>query len=503
MEGRTSRTPAVIGLDVGTSAVKGLLAGEDGPLARVRRGYLLDVGANGRVELDADMVWRAVAGAIRRLGRVARDQRREIVAICCGGSGDEAVWVDDAGAPVAPVPMSLDRRSIVAGAALGGTMSDQAFIERTGLPPHDAYPLTRLAWLQLARPELASRVRHLWAWPEFVAARLGVPPVAEPTLAARSGAFDVVGGRWDEELLASVGVDAAVFPPLAPTGSVIGLVPGEIARRLGLGAGVAVVAGGFDQAMATLGARITAPGIAHLGAGSWEALTLALRVPAFSLVPRGFSVGPTVAADVPWSAMGSSIGGAAIAWIGGFAGATGSARGRATRRAIALAARAPDEPTGLIVQPDLDGGGPALADGRPGGVVAGLRLDVDAGRLARAMLEGIALTVADRLEVLSEIQSVSEMRVTGAGAREQRWLQLRADVTGVAVRGISPIDAGAVAAVALAMEATLPGASVGSALDSIVRLGPLVEPRPDHHGRYAEIRATRARLRSALTRPRR
>ncbi len=498
MEQPTPRTPAVIGLDVGTSAVKGLLVGSDGVLARVRRGYLLDVGAEGRVELDANDVWQAVTSAIRRLAQVAAEDRHAVVAVCCGGSGDEAVWVDEAGTPVAPVPMSLDRRSVVARSTLGGTMSDEAFMERTGLPAGDAYPLTRLAWLRLARPEVASRVRHLWAWPEFVAARLGVLPVAEPTLAARSGGFDVVGGVWDAELLASVGVDAGVFPSLAPTGSVVGFVPGAIARRLGLDGRVSVVAGGFDQAMATLGARVTGPGIAHLGAGSWEALTVALHAPAFGLVTSGFSVGPTIAADVPWSAMGSSMGGAAARWIGGLAGASDRASARATRRAMALAAGAPDEPTGLVVLPDLDGGGPKLVDGGPGAVIAGLRLDVDARQIARGVLEGIALTVADRLEVLAAIEPVAEIRVTGAGAREHRWAQLRADVTGLPVRAVSPLDAGAAAAAALALAATIPGETVPTVLDSIVRLGSLVEPRPEQHRRYAEIRASRARLRGAL-----
>jgi xylulokinase len=261
---------------------------------------------------------------------------------------------------------------------------------------------------------------------------------------------------------------------------------------------VTVVAGGFDQAMATLGANVTEPGIAHLGTGSWEAMTIAIRAPDFGLVPLGFSVGPTVGASVAWSAMGSSIGGAAMAWIGRLAGASGTAMGRGTRRAGVLAAAAPDEPTGLVVLPDLDGSGPALLDAASGGIVAGLRLDIDAARLARGVLEGIALTVADRLAVLAGIEPVSEIRVTGAGARDARWAQLRADVTGIPVRAVSPIEAGATAAAALALAAAVPGASVGSALDSLVRLGPIVEPRADQHRRYEEIRAKRALLRVAL-----
>src|SRR4051794_16465467 len=123
------RRPAVIGLDVGTSALKGLAAGPAGSLAAARRGYRLDIGADGRVELDAEVVWRAVRAVIRALTVDAEAAGHRVVAVCCGGSGDEVVWVDDRDRPVAPVLMSLDRRTVAEGADFIKTIRQQAFIE--------------------------------------------------------------------------------------------------------------------------------------------------------------------------------------------------------------------------------------------------------------------------------------------------------------------------------------------------------------------------------------
>lgn len=486
--------PAVIGIDVGTSAVKALLADADGAIRSVRRGYPMDVASGGRVEVDADGVWRAARSAIRALVAEADVHDVGIAAICCGGSGDEAVWLDDGGRPVAPVPMALDRRSDPDGSALAEAVGVRRFITATGLPPSGAYPLARLRWLRRTAPRAAARVRRLLAWPEFVAARLGVDPVAEPTLAARTAGFDVTAGAWDAVLVAASGADAGVLPPLGPTGSIVGTVRPDTARSLGLGHGVAVVAGGFDQAMATRGAGITRPGIAHLGAGSWEALTALTPEPPFGLVARGASIGPAIDADRLWSVMTSAPGATLMAWAGGLGRLVGSGEGTgdAVRRALAAARRSPDRPTDLVVLPDLAGSS---------GAIAGLRLDVDAGRLARGLLEGVAFGIADELDALRATgAAVDEIRITGGGTNDRRWIQLRSDVLGMPVVAVDPPDAGVAAAAALAWAAGVGDRSVQSTLATLVRLGPTVEPRRDHHERYADLRRRRSALVAALAR---
>ncbi|MDQ3129112.1 MAG: FGGY family carbohydrate kinase, partial [Chloroflexota bacterium] len=312
--------PAVIGLDIGTSAVKALLATEAGWIAGARRGYHLDIGAGGRVEVDAEAVWAAARSAIRALAARARAELCSVIAVCAGGSGDEAVWLNARGAVVAPIPMALDTRSEVDGAAFVATVGDARFAGRTLLPPAGTYPLVRLIWLGRVAPRLAADVRVMLAWPEFIAVRLGAEPAAEPSLAARSAAFDPRSGKWDSELLMAAGIDNGTFPRIVPTGSVVGTLGPAIARRLGLADGALIVAGGFDQAMATLGAGATSSRVAHLGLGSWQAITILCERPDPTWSARGISCGPAIGARVGWSAMASSAGGAAQAWLGALAG---------------------------------------------------------------------------------------------------------------------------------------------------------------------------------------
>jgi xylulokinase len=485
------RHAAVLGIDVGTSALKALLADERGSIRAVRRGYRLDVGRDGRVELDADRVWRAARSAIRELAAEASAGRSRVVAICAGGSGDEAVWLDDRGRPVAPIPMALDARAEPDGRRLVEAIGAARYMAMTGLPPSGAYPLPRLAWLRRTAPERAGRVRRLLAWPEFLALRLGVEPVAEPTLAARSGAFDIERGAWSEALLAAAGIPIELFPPVAPIGSIVGTIPAAVADALGLPNGVRVVAGGFDQAMATFGAGVVGPGLAHLGAGSWEALTALRPARSAELVPHGFSVGPAIGAPGQWSAMASWPGAVALGWVGALGRLEASSRPRGSsdvRRALAVAGTARDEPTDVLVLPDVERAS-----------IAGLRIDVDAPILARAVLEGIAFAAAEHLEALGRSGDVvEEVRITGGGRLDPAWLQLRADVLGVPVVAIEPPETGIAAAAALAWAGAVGDRSAAEHVAALVRPGPAIAPRRDVADRYAPMRARWRELRSAL-----
>jgi len=492
---------AVIGLDIGTSVVKGVLIDADGHLvARAARSQAIDIGPGGKVEVDALAVTANARHVISRLAGAGQRSGVTIRAICAGGSGEEAVWVDRAGVPVAPVPLSLDTTDAAAGESLTTAVGADQFRSVTGLPTSGAYPLTRYVGLRAARPDLGARVSRLLAWPEALALDLGVEVMSEPTLAARSGAWRLPergeDGRYEQAFLAAAGASADLFPPLVATGTVSGTIPAVVASAVGLQAGVRLVAGGFDQAMATLGAQITTSGVAHVGVGSWQAMTvLAETRPSVDLVADGFSIGPSIAADGRWSIMASGPGTVVLGWLGRI----GDGPGDPVTRIIALAGRAADAPTGLIVIPDLGGGAPPHPDPVTRGIIAGLGLGDGADRLARALLEGVALGLGERLDRAAAAGlAVGEIRFTGGGARDPRWRRLTADVTGLPVRAVDPPDAGAVAAAALAAAATGVAPDVASALARSVRIGRPIAPRARHHAAYREIAERVAVVRSSI-----
>jgi sugar (pentulose or hexulose) kinase len=196
--------------------------------------------------------------------------------------------------------------------------------------------------------------------------------------------------------------------------------------------------------------------------------------------------------------MGSGPGGVAMSWLGRLGQGDPEL---AARRAFERAAEAPDHPTGIVARPQLMDAASQHPHRDARGVIAGLDLATGPEVIALAMLEGTALDLAARLDRLAAAgHPIHELRVSGGGGRERRWLQLKADATGIPTRSVHPADTGALAAAALAASAVGLAATIDEAVDATLRLGPLLDPRPAHHEAYVVLADRRQGIREALER---
>jgi xylulokinase len=480
---------SLLGIDVGTSAAKGLLIDDQGRvLGQASRGYRMATPHPGWAELSASRVWAAVREVIGALGRVGDASGAPVLAICVGGSGDDVVAVDVRGRPVAPVIMALDQRSVAEGRAVADACGATALYTRTGLWDLATAPLVRFRWLQLHAPASAARVVHLLSWPEWVATRLGLPPVVDPTLAARSLAYDLVfGGYAPAACLAGLAPDELLSPVVA-TGTVVGAIDRRVAPRLGLRDGTRFVVGGFDQAMATLGAGALEPGIAHDGSGSWEALSV--RIARGPIDPRlgqaAWSVGPTAIGSERLELMTSWVGGLALRWVAGLT--TGGMAGDAALRRV-LEHLPPGHARTTAVTDLAAHGPPPLAGGA--GIIAGLDLGTRHEDLVLSVLDGLAHRLRRAVHGLGALGiPVRSIRATGGGARSDRWLQLKADTTGLPIERPSVEQAGAFAAAVLAGSALGVLPPPETAIRELVRVVDRFEPDPSAHA-WHEERAAR------------
>jgi xylulokinase len=489
-------------LDVGTSAVKGIVLDREGRvLARARRSYRLDLPAPGRVELSAERVWSAVAGVIGRLGAGATAGGSPVRALAVSGSGDEVVAVDAAGGPAGPVIIALDTRSAATAQALEARFGEARLYARTGLAAIGMAPLTRLLWLREYQPATAARIRRLLAWPEYVALRLGVEPRAEPTLAGRSLVFDLHTDAYAADILEALDVDQTTFPAIVPTGARIGEVSRIMAGRLGLSGNVAVVAGGFDQAMAAFGAGALDVGTAHVGTGSWEALSAPLGGPLIDEGLRigGWSIGRTVGGSATHAAMTSWVGGAVLHWLARLSSVDRWPTGRAPSLPRLLR-EAPDGPSRLLALTHLAGAS-STYPGFAGGAFVGLDLAASRGEMVAAALESLTFHLRAALDQLERAGiRVNTLRATGGGARSRAWLQRKADVTGRVLERPAIAETGALAAAVLAGAAVDMWPSTADAIRTLTVIDLRAEPRRAYEGHYAERALLHRTLGEALSR---
>ena len=245
---------SLLGLDIGTSACKGLLLGSDGrEIASAIVEHSLMFPRPGWVELSAEATWTDAQDIIRRLAAEATRNGDPVGALAFSVSGDEAVPVDPAGRVLYPCIMSMDSRTAEIARRWGDSADSDMIYRLTGLPAAPNWPLLRLLWLKEHEPQVYASTAQMLCWEDLMIARLTGSAVTDHSLASRTMAFDVGKRDWSGEILALAGIALSVFPPSVPPGTVVGAVAPGPADDLGLGPRVLVVAGGFDQAMAALG----------------------------------------------------------------------------------------------------------------------------------------------------------------------------------------------------------------------------------------------------------
>jgi sugar (pentulose or hexulose) kinase len=215
--------PLAAGLDLGSTSLKVLIADAAGrELCVFERATPWQTRADGATELDADTLMAAVrsllADAGRQLGRLGHAERA-VGAIALSGMGESGLLVDPSGAAVAPAIAWFDGR--------GRTQLDQLpqqirqeFPGRTGLPLGVQVSVVKLLMLRDQGVRLDG-LRWL-GLPEYVAAALGGKPVAEYSLASRTGILDQDTGRPWPQMLTHLGVTADFVPPLVTAGTDIG-----------------------------------------------------------------------------------------------------------------------------------------------------------------------------------------------------------------------------------------------------------------------------------------
>jgi xylulokinase len=458
----TTREPAVIGLDLGTTEVKAGLVTLDGRLlALARSGYDLDLGpAPGRAEQDPGGWWSAVVGAVRAL-RAA--DLAEVTGIAVDGHGPTLVATDARGEATRPAITFLDTRS---------ADEAEALTAATGVRGWSLGGLPAALWVERHEPAVAAGTRwYLSTWEWLVLRLTGV--AAAPLVPDQ-----VVP---DRECVASVGIPTDRLPPPARTGDVVGELTPAAAEALGLRAGTPVIGGTVDAFASYLGAGLLEAGDAYDPGGSaggfgvyWDHM---VEVPGGFVTPAPiegmFSVGAAMAAT-----------GRALEWYrDAVLGDT-----IAIEALLAEAEATPPGADGLVFLPYLAGERSPIWDPDARGVLAGLTLGHGRGHIARAIVEASALAIRHvSAPMLAAGVRVTEMRVCGGPARSPFWNAVKADVTGFPVAVPAVLETAVLGSAILAATGTGAHRDLRAAIAAMTRIVDRIEPRRELEPVYTRV----------------
>jgi xylulokinase len=442
----------LVGLDVGTSGVKGIAVSGDGSvLAVAEEQYPLSTPHPGWAEQDPEDWWRAAQRVLARLPEGP---------VGLSGQMHGLVVLDGSERVLRPAILWNDQRTGAECAEIEERVGLDRLIELTGNRALTGFTAPKLLWLRRHEPETYARIRHVLLPKDYVRLRLTGEHAIDAADASGTLLFDVAGRRWSEEVCDALAVPLEWLPPASES---------------------TVVAGAGDQAAAALGAGIAAPGPVSVVLGTSGVVFAAL--PAYAPAARARVHTFCHAVPGTWHAMGVMLSAAgSAAWLR-------SALGASYGELDAEAERWEPGCEGLSFAPYLAGERTPYADPDARGAFTGLSLRHDRGALWRAMLEGVAFGLRDSLELLRELGVRPEVgRVSGGGARSALWLRIVASALGLPLERMESDEGSAYGAALLAGVRAGVFADAHEAVARCVRLRSVVEPVWDYADAYARFR---------------
>jgi xylulokinase len=461
---------ALIGLDVGTTSVKGLAIDPVGAvLASTETSYPLSTPRPGWAEQDPEDWWRATGDVLGRLtaeaGRAAciglSGQMHGLVAL---GSGDQVLR---------PAILWNDQRTGVESGEIEAVVGLEQLVALTGNRALPGFTAPKLLWMRRHEPDLYGRIERICLPKDYVRLRLCGEWATDVSDASGTVLLDVARRRWSEPVLEQLQIDPSILPPVLESPE----CSGETA------AGVPVAAGAGDQAAGAVGVGVASVGPASIVVGTSGVVFAALE--RYASDARGRVHAFCHAIPGTWHAMGVMLSAAgALQWLHDVTDPSLS-----FDELTAEAERWDPGVEGLTFLPYLAGERTPHPDPDARGAFAGLSLRHDRGALVRAVLEGVAFGLRDGLDLVGELGgAISSGRVSGGGARSDLWLTIIASVLELPLERVR-VDAGAAFGAAL-----LGGVAAGiwpdvrAAVAATVQTTERIEPNPEWVGRYRELR---------------
>jgi xylulokinase len=490
---------AAIGIDVGTSGLKGVVLAEDGTVvATALAAYPLLTPRPGWTEQEPEAWWQAAVEVLHALVEQAKGV--EITGLGLAGQMHGSVFLDADDRVIRPALLWNDARTGEEVRLIEERVGREALRAITGNAASAGFQAPKLLWLKRHEPEAFARLRRLLLPKDFIRLRLTGSAFADIADASGTLLLDLAKRDWSPELLHALEVERAWLPELREGPELAGTVSAEGARATGLRPGLPVVAGGGDNAAAAIGAGAIAAGQGVVSLGTSGTIFVHSGTPiidpsgalnAFAdCVPGGYHVMGVILAA-----------GGALRWYRDQVAAEQRDAAIASGRdpydvILEQADQVPAGAEGLAFLPYLSGERSPHMDASARGAWIGLSLSHDRRHMARALIEGVGFALRDcavRMAALG-VQP-QELVVVGGGARNAIWRRLLAAQLGARLVRLEAEEGPALGAAILALTGVGVFGDLAAAVRATVRRkgeptrpeAALAATYADLHGRWAGL----------------
>jgi len=465
-----------IGIDSSTTATKALLINESGGVVAAAAGeYGYETPRPLWSEQDPQLWWQATVHSIRGVLAESGISPQQVRGIGLTGQMHGLVLLDDAGEVLRPAILWNDQRTQAQCDAIRDRIGRERLIQISGNDALTGFTAPKILWVQQEEPALYARIAHILLPKDYVRFKLTGEYALDRAGGAGTLLFDVRRRDWSPELVAALEIDPEWLPPTFEGTAVTGHLSPAAAAETGLPAGIPVVGGGGDQAANAVGTGAVVDGVVALSLGTSGVVFISSDAPVVE--PEGRLHAFCHAAPGKWHLMGVMLSAAgSLRWFRDTL-APDVDFGELADAAAAI----PAGSEGLYFLPYLTGERTPHPDPLARGAFVGLTVRHTREHMTRAVLEGVAFGLRDSFELMqgAGIGAISQVRISGGGAKSPLWRQILADTFGTELVTVNTAEGAAFGAALLAAVGTGAFADVAEACAATIRITGTTVPGED------------------------
>jgi xylulokinase len=477
-------TDCLLGIDLGTSSVKAVVVSVSGRILGLGMvEYPIETPQPGWAEQDPEEWWNATTRAVQQAVHAAGEPK--ILAVGFSGQMHGPVLLDKGQKPLGHAIIWADQRGASVLSEIEERVERRFLATVCGTAPAAGFLISTLFWLKRFDQKRFSRIGSILLPKDYLRFRICGDIATDPSDAAATGLFDVADLVWSETALERLEFPIEIFPKIRDSIELAGTLGLSASKALGLPAGIPVAVGSADQPAQAVGNGLFAPGRGSVTIGTGGQVFLPLTEP---LVDPQARLHTFCHADRHrWYLLGAMLSaGMALRWLRNTLLGEAASYSEMDRQAETV------EPgcEGLFFLPYLVGERSPIMDPRARGGFVGLTLRHRTPHLVRALLEGVAFSLRQIVEVMEETgASINDWIVSGNGLASPFWRQILADVlVRPLLRGTDESSAER-AGVGAAIQAGI-AAGVFNGFEDVKQFAPVfaqvTEPNRDRAERYED-----------------
>ncbi|WP_342506009.1 xylulokinase [Sporosarcina sp. FSL K6-2383] len=414
----------VIGVDLGTSAVKILLINEKGDVVQeVSKSYPLIQEKSGYSEQNPqDWVDQTTLG-LAELMNAFKGNPEEIEGISFSGQMHGLVLLDGNNEVLRPAILWNDTRTTAQCEQIYDVVGEERLLAITKNPALEGFTLPKILWVKEHEPAVYNQAKTFLLPKDYLRYKLTGKLQMEYSDAAGTLLLNISEKEWSTDICELLEIDPSICPPLVNSDEEVGMITADFAAATGLSDTTRVFAGGADNACGAIGSGILEDGktLCSIGTSgvvlSYEASddkNFEGKVHYFNhSAPDAFyTMGVTLSA------------GHSLTWFKDVFAADES-----FDELLADVGSVPVGANGLLFTPYVVGERTPHADAAIRASFIGMDSAHQRKDFVRAVLEGITFSLNESIAIFrSSGKEIDTIVSIGGGAKNEVWLQMQADI---------------------------------------------------------------------------